>query len=207
MARPRGSRHPNHEQRRAELLARARERLARADAPFPSLRELADACGVRETTLRHYFGRRDDLVEAVLADHLAAGEPHMAHVERPSGPFARSVADVVRYMALGHREPAVRALHAAGLAEGLRSSRLGPAFLRLALEPGLRAVARRLEAHMEAGEMRRTDPRAAALLLVAPVLMGFLHQADLGGGAEAPLDLDRLLSEHVEGFVRAHRAA
>ena len=72
MARPRGTRSEDYEAKRAALIAKLRDRL-RAPGPRPSLRELSVAAEVSQPTLRHYFGDREGLVRAVMADELEGG--------------------------------------------------------------------------------------------------------------------------------------
>lgn len=209
MPRPKGSRNQAHDDRRAALIAALGARL-RAPGPAPSLRELARAADVALPTLRHYFGNRDAVVEAVMADDLAGGAAEGGPLEvaaTPSGPFARSVGDLLAHADAGFRHGGLTRAHAAGLAEGLRSEALGGRYLALALEPTLDAFAARLSAHQAAGEMRAdADPRAAALQLLAPLLLARLHQDALGGAEAAPLDVEALLDGLAGAFVRGHAA-
>nr|WP_156450083.1 hypothetical protein [Bradyrhizobium sp. CCH5-A9] len=126
---------------------------------------------------------------------------------QPSGPFAQSIADALRHMADGFRYGGLGAMFATGLIEGLRHPGLGPAFLDNALEPTIVAAETRLAAHMALGEMRKVDPRGPALALIAPVLLAFLHQGELGGAERRPIELDAFLAEHAEAFVRAWSCA
>jgi hypothetical protein len=96
--------------------------------------------------------------------------------------------------------------HAVGLAERLKHPRLGPVHLDNALDPTLRAFAARLAAHQAAGEMRACDPRHAALLLLGPLVLAFLHQDALGGAAASPIDMGNLVAEVAGGFVRGFAA-
>lgn len=206
MPRPKGSRNQDHAARRATLIAALRGRL-RARGPAPSLRELAAAAEVSVPTLRHHFGDRDGAVEAVLADDLAAGSGEggpLAVAAAPSGPFAASVRDLLRHADAGFREGGLTEAHAAGLAEALRSERLGPRYLALALDPTLEAFAARLAEHQRRGEMRAdADPRAAALALLAPLVLARLHQDRLGG---APLDVEAMLEQQAAAFAHGHAA-
>ena len=206
MARKEGTRNARYEERRAELVARLRARLEqRTDAP-PSWRELAAAAGVSLSTLSQYFGRREDVVRAVMEDDLAAGAEPLAMMADPSGPFAHSIADALQHMAAGFRHGGLGGLFARGLIEGLRHEAIGPAFLQSALEPTLSAVERRLQVHIDRGEMLAVDPRGPAIALVSPVLLAFLHQYELGGQVVRPLDTEAFLSEHAKAFVRAWKS-
>lgn len=206
MARQQGTRNARYEERRAELLAKLRERLGqRGDTPA-SWRELAAAAEVSLSTLSHYFGRREDVVRAIMEDDLRSGTEPLSVMAEPSGPFAQSMADALQHMADGFRFGGLGAVFATGLIEGLRHRALGPAFLDSALEPTIVAVERRLQAHIDRGEMCAVDPRGPAVALVAPVLVVFLHQQELGGRSIRPLDVDSFLSEHADAFVRAWRS-
>jgi hypothetical protein len=52
--------------------------------------------------------------------------------------------------------------------------------------------------------MRIVDTRHAALALLSPVILALLHQAELGGAKDHPLDVDRFLSDHAAAFARAY---
>lgn len=206
MARREGTRNARYDERRLELLVRLRDRLDRAGGAPPSWRELAAAAGVSLSTLSHYFGRREDVVRAVMEhDHASGAEP-LALMSEPTGPFAQSIADALGHIADGFRHGGLGALFARGLVEGLRHKAIGPAFLQSALEPTLSAVEQRLRAHIARGEMRDVDPRGPAIALISPVLIAFLHQQQLGGLAVRPMDVDTFLTEHAAAFVRAWRA-
>lgn len=206
MARRQGTRNARYEERRAELVARLRVRLEKRGAAPPSWRELAAAAGVSLSTLSHYFGRREDVVRAVMEHDLASGAEPLAIMAAPSGPFAQSIADALQHMAEGFRYGGLGAMFARGLIEGLGHQTVGPAFLQSALEPTFAAVERRLQAHIDRGEMRVVDPRGPAVALVSPVLLAFLHQQELGGATVRPLDTEALIHEHGAAFVRAWRA-
>ena len=64
--RPRGSRNASYDKRRAELLERLTLRLCNRETGWPTMRELAAAANCSVSTLSHYFGRREDVVRAVL---------------------------------------------------------------------------------------------------------------------------------------------
>lgn len=203
MARILGARNARHGERRAALLARLRERLGEAGATHASWRDLAAAAGVGLSTLTHYFGGRDDVVRAVMADDLRQGAEPLAVMATPSGAFGVSVRDAVEHLAAGLSRGGLSRTYATGLVQCLRHPTLGPAFLDTALEPTIRAVEARLQAHIDAGEMLG-DARAGALLLISPLLVAFLHQAELGGCGTRPLDLVAFARAHAEAFVRGH---
>lgn len=204
MPRTPGARNADYHRRRAELLESLRERLARPDAPYPSYRELAQACGVAQTTLRHYFGTRDELIVAVLSAWHETGGEVFGHLAQPSGPFAESIRDVLAFHVEGHRLAVLRQLHRVAFAEGLRSSAIGPHVVDMLLEPAVQAVSARLRAHVARGEMRDCDTRLASFVLLTPVTFAFLQDRDLGGRAETCLDIDALVTMQADEFVTAY---
>ncbi|MBY0520697.1 MAG: TetR/AcrR family transcriptional regulator [Sphingomonas sp.] len=203
MARTQGARGSDYDAKRASLIAAMHARLVARDLPLPSLRELAAAAGVTMPTLRHYFGKRDDVIIAVLDAIGQAGAGHIAQAAASELPFAESIAAALRHALAGLRQ-GLDDVHMLGLREGMVQGRLGPAYLDAILEPSLQAIEARLSAHQARGEMRRGNPRHAALALLSPLVLAALHQAALGGGHVRPLDLDALASDLAVAFVRAH---
>ena len=206
MPRKKGTRNKRYEIRRRALLDQITERLGRTGAMHASWRELAAAAGVGLATLSHYFGKRDDVILAVLEDTQAQGEAPLQVLATPTGPFESSIRDALDHLAEGFRSGGVGTIIAVGLAEGLRHPTLGPAFIDKSLEPIIQAAAHRLAVHQARREMRTgCDPRTAALALISPLLLAFLHQKDLGGEEGHPLDITAFTTQHAEAFVRGYQ--
>ena len=206
MGRPRGSRSEGYESRRREILKRLTLRLSQQDAMHASYRDLAEAAEVSISSLQHYFGRRADIVAAVLTQAHTLSAPYLAHMSQPSGSFEVSVRDALSYLRLGFERFGLDDLHALGFAEGLRNREIGPVFVEQVLEPSIKAVTQRLSEHQRRGEMRPDeDARIAAILLLSPLVVVFLHQRDLGGRKKYPADLDAILALHARAFVTAHQ--
>jgi len=206
MSRTRGAKAADHEARRAALLAAMHARLVAPDLPPPSLRELAVAAGVTLPTLAHHFGKREDIVAALIAELGRQGAPYLAEAAASDLPFPESIAALLTLIVSGFTEGGVAALHVLGLREGLRQGRIGPAYVEAILEPTLAAAEARLALHIARGEMVAADPRHAAIALVSPLLVAALHQQELGGAAVRCLDLWDLARDHGAAFVRAYGA-
>jgi len=209
VARPEGSRGPDYEAKRSALLQRMTERIMRRDPPHPSLRQLAEAAGVSVPTLRHYFGGRSEVIRAILAEYLAQGRSRLAVVAEPHGPFEQSIHQYGSSLIEAAQAPrAVRLgdVFALSMAEGMLDPQLGEATLDHIIDPSVVALQQRLEAHIQRGEMRPADTRAAALMLLSPLLLGVLHQHQMGGCRTNPADLDAVAWEVCAAFVRAYRA-
>jgi AcrR family transcriptional regulator len=205
--RPRGARGPRHADRRRLMLDRMAARLSAADALHASYRDLAEAAGASISTIQLYFGKRTDIVAAILADARERAAPFLAQLRTPAGDFPASVRDALAFTRLGFEQFGLSGLFAMGLSEGLRHSVLGPRFLADVLELSIEAIAARLAEHQARGDMRPDiDPRAAAIRLLSPLVILYLHQKELGGQAEWPIDIDRFTSEHADTFIRAHAA-
>jgi AcrR family transcriptional regulator len=207
--RPAGARDADYEEKRKALLWRMTVRLMRRETARPSLRQLAEAAGVAVPTLRHYFGDRRGVMEAILANYLEAGRARLAQLSEPVGDLETSVRDYGYALLRGLRAPREVRLgdvFAVAIAEGLLDAGVGPAALRFVLDPSVEILEIRLKQHIARGEMRPTDTRTAALMLLAPLLLAMLHQDQMGGSDCNPLDLERLIDETCAAFVRAYGA-
>jgi AcrR family transcriptional regulator len=209
MARPKGSRDAGYADRRASLLRRLADRLARFDGARPSLSQLAVAAGVTIPTLKYYFGGRDAVVDAVLLDCRRRGEPFMqAAAAAPDGGLRASVQDFLIGFSGGLMRAPVGDVMAFALVEGLLSRSLGPRVAAEVLDPAADALEARLSAHVARGEMTASvDLRHAALMLLSPVIVAALHQKHLCGSAGRPLDMDALCDSLADGFAAAYAVA
>ncbi|MEI6640522.1 MAG: hypothetical protein WCL10_00700 [Novosphingobium sp.] len=205
MSRTRGAKAADHEARRAALLAAMHDRLVAPDLAPPSLRELAAAAEVTLPTLAHHFGKREDIVAALIEELGRQGAPYLAEAAATALPFAESVAALLALIVDGLTHGGVAALHVLGLREGLRQGRIGPTYVAAILEPTLAAAEARLATHIARGEMIAADPRHAAIALVSPLLVAALHQQELGGADVRCLDLAALARDQGAAFVRAYR--
>ncbi|NCG19579.1 MAG: hypothetical protein GWP91_11280 [Rhodobacterales bacterium] len=144
------------------------------------MRELAN---VSVPALRHYFGDRDGVIAAAFGTLTTAGahHQHRAATHNLDLPIAQSLRWVLDEFTTGWIR-GVGPLVTAGIIVGANSGTLGPKFIDVMLEPTLQAFERRLIHHQEAGEIdAKADMRAASLALVSPVILGLMHQIQLGG--------------------------
>lgn len=175
----------------------------------PSMRQLAKAADVTVPTLQHYFGTRSGVVRAVLAHYLSQGKRRLNAVAQRPAPFADSIHEFARSLIAAVDSPRPVKLgdvFAISLAEGLLDDEIGPASLGFILDPSVDALRTRLEQHIELGEMRRSDTRAAALMLLSPLLLAILHQDHMGGRSCNPADVPALAAEICDAFIRAYTA-
>jgi AcrR family transcriptional regulator len=203
MSRTKGSRNADYDATRERLLSRVRRRLLDEGGASASFRELAESAEVSVPTLRHYFATREELLtEAMVAMHRD-GLPYL-HVTATGelGPLETSLRWLLRALAEGWKR-GVGQIHAFGLTAGMNHAQLGPAYLNEILEPTLQAAEARLARHVARGDLPRCDLRLAALELLGPVVLALLHQLPLGGTRCRPLDVDALMEEHLQRWLRA----
>jgi AcrR family transcriptional regulator len=211
LARTKGARNADYDAKRSELLARLLPRFVDRGQGRPSLRQFAAAAGVTMPTLRHYFGDRSDVVGAVLEEYRRLGETRLERVATPAGDFASSIRGFARDLVAGLQAQGGPArlgdVFSASLSEGLADPEISPLALRYVLDPAVEALERRLNAHLERGEMRKADLRAAALTLIAPLLLAVLHQDQMQGASVRPVALHALADEVADAFIRAYGAS
>ncbi|HEY6100660.1 MAG TPA: TetR/AcrR family transcriptional regulator, partial [Anaeromyxobacter sp.] len=207
MGRRPGSRNADYAEERERILGRLAREVGLAGRGHLSFRELAQVAGVTPSTLRHYLGRRGDVLSATLARLRQGGAPFVAAAATEDhGSAAESLAWLVAFLRRGW-DFGVGKAHAFGIAEGLGEPALGRSYLRDVLEPTLQAAEARIARHVARGELGPCDFRHAALELLAPVVLALLHQQLLCGAEVRPLDLDRFVEDHLSRFLRAHAPA
>jgi len=205
LPRPKGARDADYTAKRSALLRKLCARLMRMDDTRPSLRQLASAADVTVPTLRHYFGTREALVEAVLVEYQRMGAPYIELSREPEGAFPESIRAYMRYLlTMLVNFPFMADVIAVGLIEGLFNHKLGPVALCTLIDPIVEGLEARLTAHQARGEMIGADVRLGALMLISPVLMSCQHQSQLYGRQTRPLDLEDLVENLASVFVRAY---
>ena len=200
-----GAKNADHESKRAAMVAAIAPMVMRAAPERPSLREMAKAAGVSVNNLRHYFGTREGVLEAVFAAMGIAGEPY---IRRAIGftnlPAPLGLRRLLEEIVVAWTPDELGGLHRSGISEGLGSPELGPAYVEHLLEPTLTVVEKMLEIWAERGEVSIGEDqlRAAGLALMAPVMLALLHQRGLGGARLRPLEFASVIETHVDGFLR-----
>lgn len=203
MARTKGSTNKDTEARRKEILDGIWDAMRNSKGKPLSWREMASAGGVGPATLSHHFGKRDDVVAAILkAKRNEGAEPLEILATPTSDDLEQSLKDALAHMILGLTQFDVGDLVGLGLAEGMYHEAIGPQFVRDGLEPIIEGVTARLEAHQAHGDFPPgKDLRGAAIILVAPILLTYAHQLPLGGKAVHPTNLDTLAEQSAATSV------
>lgn len=207
LPRAKGVKNADYESKRRELLDRMLPRFARLDVERPSLRQLAAAAEVTAPTLQHYFGDRTGVVAALLEEYRCRGEARLETVSKPNGAFAQSMRDFALSLVFGMQaQGQVRLgdVMAATLCEGLADPQISRLALNHIIDPAVDALVARLEEHAARGEIIDADLRAAALMLLSPLLLAVLHQDQMRGSESRRIELIALAEQVSAAFVRAY---
>jgi AcrR family transcriptional regulator len=187
---------------RQRILSSATDMFGRRGVDAVSLDVIAADVGVAKQTLLYWFPSKDELVAAVLADVAAQLSVVVSAAVRaaPDDPLERVDAVVAAVF-----RPAVRRPALLGLVREV--SRLKPEVaerLGAELAPLVDRATAYLEAEMDAGHLRRADPRLLAALCYATVTgIATEPEALRAVGWEAtPAGLRRLRAE-LRAFLRA----
>ncbi len=121
----------------------------------------------------------------------------------PEGPLREMVPQTMQRLLMGLQFGVAR-VHSVGLAMGLENEVLGPTYVQDVLEPTLQAFEAHLAHFAARGELRLCSLRVAAIALVSPLLIAFLHQGALGGSTCRPLEIDSFLHEHVARWLDSY---
>lgn len=207
MARTKGSRNAGYDEQRQALARKVAAALQQEGGVNASLRDLAKEAGTSVATLRHYFGDRDGLLQAVMEGLRADAAPYLAMASRPVfGDVRASLLAFLKGMVMAWGKHKVGAMYASTLAVGLANRPVGPAFVDHVLEPLLQSGESMLRQHVERGELKIDDVRHASLMFLSPPVFALLHQDNLQGVGCRPLDLPKMMETHVDAFLRSFGA-
>jgi TetR/AcrR family transcriptional regulator len=187
---------------RARILAAATELFGARGVDAVSLDEIAVVVGVRKQTVLYWFASKEELVDAVFADAVA----HLGTVieaamrAAPAEPLARVDSVVVAVFRAAVRTPPLLGL----MRELGRLDVARATGLREHLQPLVEQAVSYLGREMDAGRLRRGDPRLVAALAATTVtgIATDLEALRAVGWQPDLVDLRRLRAE-LRSFLRA----
>ena len=193
MPRQMGSRNKGFAQKKDDLLQALAEFALNTDLRLPSLRALAQSVDVTEPTLRHYFGDRQGVIEAILLDIARRGQVIWEAVGSPSPSPEAALQTYFDVSLAGMRHGGFVRTHMFGIIEGLADPEIGRVYARHILEPSLQSFITKLKSS-GGGHLSNTELRTAALMAFSPLLVLSLHQDLFGTQSMEPVEVEAVIS-------------
>ena len=193
------------ETRRQAILETAAETFHERGFEATTMSEVASRLGGSKATLYSYFDSKEVLFVTVML------EKAKAHVSPVIEAFSGSpdIEKAVRRFALEYLslilEPEILATKRMCLAQADRYG-FGQRIYEEAIKPAWTAIAARLEAAMNAGQLYRSDPWTAAMHLQGLCEAGLVHQC-LNGCRAPPTrsEITQTARAGADAFLRAYR--
>lgn len=187
------------EARPAEIVAAALEVFAQKGFAGARLDDIAAQAGVSKGALYLYFETKEDLFRAVVRDAVApdfdAIETAALAYDGDFAPLARQFIGAVSHVA------ATRALGGVikmVIGESRNFPELAKVWHDTLIARALGLLSSLISQAQARGEVKAGDPRAYALGLISPVLLGVIWRETFEPVGAAPIDLGALAHQHVE---------
>jgi AcrR family transcriptional regulator len=168
---PRKSGRPANPLSRAAILALARPVFAERGVDAVTTRDVADLAGIRKPSLYHHFASKAELYEAVLDEDISALLSLISQANLDDGSFLDRIDRLGSLITdyLSAHPAAARLLTRELVGGGPYLAARGGA----RVQETLAVTAAFLEAGMDAGELRRADPRQLAVSIAGLHLFAF----------------------------------
>jgi AcrR family transcriptional regulator len=171
--------------------------MAEKGGPRVTVREVAERAGVRPALVNYYFGSKDGLLRAVIAEVASAGVERIQRATHQDGSARDRVQSLVESWIAGFAEdPYFPRLVAEQVLFG--DDEAIAAFVDQFGLPNLTAIAGLLEEGEAQGELRHVEPQ-----YFVPALAGLCLWFFLAAPVTQRLFGRKMTPEHVEGFTRA----
>lgn len=188
--------------RPGEIVAAALELFAEKGFAAARLDDLAARAGVSKGAIYLYFETKEDIFHAVVRQAIAPDVAKVAAlVSAHPGPFP----DLLRALA-GRLVQVIAQSPIGGVAKMvIAEARNFPELARVwhdeLVSVALGALAQAIAAAQVRGEVRPGDPRAFALQVVAPLLVGVIWRETFTPVGAEPFDLPALAEQHVQTLL------
>ena len=166
------------EQRRAQLIETALEVFAEKGVDGATVKDLAEAAGVAQGLLYHYFRSKEDLLKAALERRYFLPELRLISSSGENRPVGEVLLEVAQTFArvLNEHRTLVRVMIREAPTNPLAAERL-----EQARSEGVQVLASFLRSRVEVGELRPHDTEAIARLLLYAVVMAHLTDTSVDG--------------------------
>lgn len=184
--------------RPAEIAAAALEVFAEKGFAGAKLDDIAARAGVSKGALYLYFETKEEIFRAVVAQAVAPNlDGVLAMLAAHPGPFPALVEGLAERMGLIMSTTPVGGVAKMVIGEARNFPELARVWHDQLVSKAIGALTRAVEAAQARGEVRAGDPRAHALSLIAPILVGVIwRETFVPVGAEG-FDLPALARQHA----------
>lgn len=188
--------------RPGEIVQAAMQVFAEKGFAAARLDEIAARAGVSKGALYLYFETKEDLFRAVVGQVVA---PNIAQVKAMAAAHPGPFSDLIRGLS-AHVVGVVQATPVGGVVKMvIGEARNFPELARVwhddLVSQALGALAAAVEAAQARGEVKPGDPRAFALQLISPLLVGVIWRETFVPVGARPFDLSALMRQHVDTLL------
>jgi AcrR family transcriptional regulator len=166
--------------------------------------DIAAHAGVSKGTIYLYYPSKQAIFEALVrANLIPTLERAEALLTAPGGSAAAKLRQILGFMGEAIANPRLVAIPKLVLTEAGNFPEMASFYRREVVGRGLALLESLLRCGIAAGEFHDIDPRPAARLFMAPVILTALWQTTFAPIEETPLSSGAVLSLHTELFLRA----
>jgi len=193
--------------RPGEIVAAALQVFAEKGYAAARLDDIAARAGVSKGALYLYFETKAALFRAVVDEAVA---PNLEAVRKAAENYEGDFASLARFLVpnlvrIAQTHPLGRVIKMV-IGESRNFPELAKVWHDDLVAGALATIAGLIEQAQARGELRPGDPRAYALGLIAPMLLGVIWRETFEPVGAPPFDLPALAGQHLETALRGMRA-
>jgi AcrR family transcriptional regulator len=191
------------DERRGALISAALDEFFEKGFAATRLDDIARRAGLSKGAIYLYFDSKESLFQALI-ESVALSRVEMLEQAAAAAPSGLAALQVVGRMAPSViRESNLPRLMKVMISDARMFPEIVRDYRRKVLDRVLGMIAGMLERSMDQGEIRRSDPKLLARLVVAPIALSGIWHVVFNNDPEAEVDLDALFALHVETMTRA----
>ena len=193
--------------RPAEIVEAAMAVFAERGFAAARIDQIAARAGLSKGAVYLYFATKEELFHAVVAQGMA---PNLAVLKAMaathSGPFRELITALAAHLARIAQTTPLGGVVKMVIGKARNFPELARVWHDEVITHGLGAIAAAIEAGQARGELKPGDPRAYALSLMAPLLVGVIWRETFVPVGAPPFDLPALMAQHVETMLHGLEA-
>lgn len=185
-----------------EIVASALEVFAAKGFAAARLDDIAARAGVSKGALYLYFATKEDLFRAVVEQAIAPTlKTVLVLAAAHPGPFANLAELVAERMGAVIADTPIGGVAKMVIGEARNFPELAQVWHDELVGPALAAMSQAIAEAQVRGEVRDGDPRAFALCLIAPILLGVVWRETFVPVGAEPFDLSLLARQHARTML------